>query len=201
LISQSIVGADEGVVELPDDREHLLLLVGVLEPRGEDQPARLEGLEADERVDVQAGERVRVAFGDLLDVDAALRREHEERLLLAAVERDREVVLAFDVGGLLDPDAVNDVPADVHAEDVAGAGLGVVRALGELDPAGLPAAAGEHLRLHDDLAAELLRGRARLLRSGREPPLGDGDSEARKELLPLILVEIHPGAASLATPL
>ena len=93
------------------------------------------------------------------------------------------------------------MPADVHAEDVTGASLGVVRALGELDPAGLPAAAGQHLRLHDDLAVELARGRARLLRSGREPSLGHGDSEARKELLSLILVEIHPGAASLATPL
>ena len=32
------------------------------------------------------------------------RREHEERLLRAAVERDREVVLLRDVGGLLDPE-------------------------------------------------------------------------------------------------
>ena len=94
-------------------------------------------------------------LGDLFDVDTAFRREHEERLLLAAVERDREVVLALDVGGLLDPDTANDVPLNVHAEDVSGAGLGVVRALGELDSAGLSAATGEHLRLHDDLAAEL----------------------------------------------
>jgi hypothetical protein len=200
-LAEHRVGPHEGVVELPDDRQHLLLLVWILEPGGEDEPARLEGLKAGERVDVEAGERVGVGLGDLLDVDAALRREHEERLLLAAIEGDREVVLALDVGGLLDPDAPNDVPANVHTEDVAGAGLGVVRPLGELDPAGLSAAPGQHLRLHDDLAVELLGGCARLLRSGGEAPFGHGNSEAREELLSLKFVEIHPGAASLATPL
>ena len=74
------------------------------------------------------------------------------------------------------------------------ASSGAVR---ELDPAGLAAAAGQHLRLHDDLAAELLRGRARLLGRRGEPPLGDRDPEAREELLALILVEIHTGGASL----
>src|SRR5438034_6297645 len=92
-------------------------------------------------VDVQAGEGLGLRRRDLLDIDASLGREHEQRLLLAAVERDREVVLARDIRRLLDPDLVDDVPADVHAEDVVRAPLGFRRRLRELDPAGFSATA------------------------------------------------------------
>ena len=71
---------------------------------------------------------------------------------------------------------------------------GLVGRVGELDPAGLAAAAGQHLRLDDDLPADLLGRRARLLGARREPPLGDGDPEALEELLALVLVEIHRAA-------
>src|SRR4029078_3100412 len=114
--------------------------------RGEARPARREGLEAGERVDVQAREGIGVGLGNLFDVDAALRREHEERLLLTALARDREVVLTLDLGGLLDPDAPYDVPADVHPENVARAILGVVRGVGELAAPGLAAAASKDSR-------------------------------------------------------
>ena len=159
------VGLDEAAVELPDDRGDLLLLGRIVDAGAVDEPPRQPGLEALERVDVQPHERVRVLLGDLLDLDAALRREHEERLLRAAVERDREVVLLRDVRGLLDPDLLDDVAADVEAEDVARLLLGVGGVVGELDAAGLAAAARQHLRLDDDLAAELLRG-------ARAPPPG-----------------------------
>ena len=185
------VALDEAAVELPDDVGDLLLLGRVLDAGAVDEPPRDPGLEALERVDVQAHERVGVVRGDLLDLDAALRREHEERLLRATVERDREVVLLRDVGGLLDPDLLDDVAADVEPDDVPRLLLGVGGILGELDAAGLAAAARQHLSLDDDRAAELLGGRARLLRRRREPPLGDGDSELLEELLALILVEIH----------
>ena len=93
---------------------------------------------------------------------------------------------------LLDPELADDVAADVEAEDrrapSASASSGVV---GELDPAGLAAAAGQHLRLDDDRAAELLGGRARLVGRRREPALGDRDPEAAEELLALVLVEVH----------
>ena len=88
----------------------------------------------------------------------------------------------------------DDVTADVETEDLLRLPFGVVGAVGELDAAGFPPPARQHLRLDDDLAAELLRRRARLLRTGRGPPLGHGDPEAREELLSLILIEIHPGA-------
>ena len=63
--------------------------------------------------------------------------------------------------------------------------------VGELDAAGLAAAARQHLSLDDDRAAELLGRGARLLRRRREPPLGDGDPEPPEELLALVLVEVH----------
>ena len=98
-LGQHRVGLDEAAIELLDDRGDLLLLGRIVDAGAVDEPPRDPGLEALERIDVQAHERVGVVRGDLLDLDAALRREHEERLLRAAVERDREVVLLRDVGG------------------------------------------------------------------------------------------------------
>ncbi len=140
---------------------------------------------------MQAGERLRLRRCDLLDLDAALGREHEEGLLLGAVERDREVVLLRDLGCALDPQLAHDVPADVEAEDLSRLLLCVHGTVGELDAAGLAATTRQHLRLDDDLPAELDRGGARLLGRRREPSLGDGDSESAEELLSLVLVEIH----------
>ena len=138
-------------------------------------------------------QRVRVLLGDLLDLDTALRREHEEGLLRATVERDREVVLLRDVGGPLDPELADDVAANVEPEDVARLGLGVRGILGELDSACLAAAAGEHLRLDDDRAAERRRRGARLLGRDGEPAVGHRNPDPTEELLALVLVEIHGG--------
>jgi len=52
------------------------------------QPPALEILEPDQRVDVQARDRIRVLVGDLLDVHPALRREQQQRGLRRAVEDD-----------------------------------------------------------------------------------------------------------------
>ena len=95
----------------------------------EREPAGVEVLEAEQRVDVQAGDRVGVVVGDLLDVHPALGREHHERLLGRAVEDDRGVVLGGDVGGRLDPHLVDGEAADVHAEDRAGVLLGLAAVL------------------------------------------------------------------------
>ena len=80
---------------------------------------------------------------------------------------------------------------DVEPEDVARLRLGVRGIVGELDAAGLAAAAGQHLSLDDDGAAELLGRLARLLRRGCEPSVGDRDPDAPEELLALVLVEVH----------
>ena len=75
------------------------------------------------------------------------------------------------------------------ARSSASSGVG-----GELDPAGLAAAAGQHLRLDDDLAAELLGRLPRLGGRRRQPPVAEtGMPMAREELLALVLVEVHGG--------
>ena len=176
---------------MPDDVGDLLLLARILDAGAVDEAARDPGLEALERVDVQAHERVGIVRGDLFDLDAALRREHEQRLLGAAIEGDREVVLLRDLGRALDPDLLDDVAANVEADDLLRLLLRVRRIVGELHAAGLAAAAREHLSLDDDRAADLLRGLPGLLRRRRETPLGDGDPEPLEELLALVLVEVH----------
>ena len=192
-LAEHRVALDEAAVELADDVEQLLLFVRVVDPGPVDQAARLVGLVALERVDVETRKRVRVLLGDLLDLDPALGRKHEQRLLRAAVEGDREVVLLVDLRGLLDPELAHDVAVDVEAENLLGLALGIVGVVRELHSARLAAPAGQHLRLDDDLAAELLGGGPRLGRGRREPAFGDGDSEAPEQLLALVLVEIHGG--------
>ncbi len=108
----------------------------------------------------------------------------------------RQVVLLRDVGRLLDPQAADDVATDVEPENVPRVGLGLLGRLGELDPPGLPAAARENLGLDDHRATEL-RGGVRGFRRRRGGlSFGDGDAEVAKQLLPLVLVEIHAGRES-----
>src|SRR5262249_52230303 len=127
------------------------------------------------------------------DLDAAFGRVDEEGFLLATVERYREVVLLVDLRRALDPDLRDDVTSNVEPDYLRRLVLGVVRILGELDAAGLAASARQHLRLHDDTSAELLRRRARLGSGCREPTVRDRDPEAPTELLSLVLVEVHAG--------
>jgi hypothetical protein len=150
--------------------------------------------EPGERVDVPAHELPGALACDLLDLDAALHAEHHERGLRGAVEQHGGVVLGRDLRGVLDPERVHDVAADVHAEDRARvlADLGLVG--GELDPAGLAAPADQHLRLDDDGVADLARGRERRLDGARRPAGRDREAVAREELLALVLEQIHDGA-------
>jgi flavin-binding protein dodecin len=88
------------------------------------------------------------------------------------------------------------VATDVEPENVPRVGLSLLGRVGQLDPPGLPAAARENLGLDDHRATEL-RGGVRGFR-GRRGGLsfGDGDAEVAKQLLPLVLVEIHAGRES-----
>ena len=99
-------------------------------------------------------DRVRVLLRDLLDLHTALRREHAEVELGGAVERERRVVLLGDVARLLDPDDLDGVALDVHAEDRLGMGTRLGGVGCELDAAGLAAAAHLHLRFDHDRVAE-----------------------------------------------
>ena len=51
-LAEHRVASDEAFVELPDDVEHLLLFVGIVDPRTVDQAPRLVGVVALERIDV-----------------------------------------------------------------------------------------------------------------------------------------------------
>ena len=126
-LAEHRVRGDEAVGRASRSPSTLGLLARVVDPRLIDEAPPLERLVAHERVDVEPRDRAGVAGRDLLDLDAALRREHEERLLLAAVEGDREVVLLRDLRRVLDPELADDVAADVEAEDLARLLLGVLR--------------------------------------------------------------------------
>ncbi len=83
------------------------------------------------------------------------------------------------------------MPANLEPEDLGRPLGGLGRRGGEPHPTRLAAAAGQHLRLHDDRPAELLGRAPRLVGRRHEPPCRDRDSVAREQLLALVLVEIH----------
>ena len=60
---------------------------------------------------------------------------------------------------MLNPQAVHDVPLDVHAEDVAGVEADLIGVVGQLDAARLSTTTNFDLRLDDHgVASELRRG-------------------------------------------
>ena len=106
---------------------------------------------------------------DFLDLDAALDRAHRQEGAVGPVEQERQVVLLRDVDVLGDQDRVHGVALDVHAEDLLGLGLGLVRVVGELHAARLAAAADLHLGLDHHAR---LAGRDELAPRSRGPPPG-----------------------------
>ena len=88
------------------------------------------------------------------------------------------------------------VSVDLQAEDVAGVALGLVGRVGELDAAGLHPAAGEHLRLDDDGAADALGDVAGLTRILGEAVVGDGDSGPLDDLAGFVFEEPHGGGGA-----
>ena len=181
---------DVGLVELREHRADRADHVG-RDAGLEGEPAAVEVLEAEQRVDVQRAHRLGVGLGDRLDVHPAHLREHRHRLLGGAVEDEGGVVLLVDVAGGLDVELVDGVALDVHAEDRGRVLLDLAAILGQLDAAGLAAAADQHLRLDDDGIAELVGGGERLVDGLRGLPVGNGNAVLGEELLALVLEEVH----------
>ena len=138
-----------------------------------------------------------VLGGDRLDVHPAFRGDHRQQLLLTAVEDHRGVVLLGDVRAALDPDPVDLEGAlamgadDVHADDRVRMSARLLGVLGDLDAAGLAAAADQHLRLDRAGVANPLRGRHRLLDGLGDLATRHGDPVLGEQLLALILEKIH----------
>ena len=107
------------------------------------------------RVDGDLGDGLGVLVGGHLDLDAALDGGDAEVVAVGPVDEEGEVVLLGDVGRRGDQHPVDGVALDVHAEDLAGLGDRVLRVLGQLDAAGLAAAADLDLRLDDHPASPL----------------------------------------------
>jgi hypothetical protein len=146
---------------------------------------------------VALDQRLGVLGGDGLDVHAALGGDHRQQLLLAAVEDHRGVVLGGDVRAALDPDLIDaEGPLtmradDVHAEDRVGVGARLLGVLGDLDPAGLAAAADQHLGLDRAGVADPLRRGDRVVDRRGDLAARHGDAVLGEKLLALILEEVH----------
>ena len=189
-LDQRRVGLHVDVVEALRDVGHGVALFGRYAGL-EAERARLVGKEAEHRVGPAARDLLGRARGDLLDVHTADRREHHHRAPLVAVERDAEVELLRDVRGALDVDLADPEPLDLHVQDRARVRTGLGRGVGDLDAAGLAAAASVNLRLHHDGAAERARRSLGLLGRGRDATFGDADAGTGEQLLRLIFVELH----------
>jgi len=154
-------------------------------------------LEADERVERHAKDRVRVRLRGLLDLDAALRAgDHRDRPG-RAVEDESEVILLRDVRRRGDEHGLHRDALDVEADDLARPLLRLVRRGGELHAAGLAAAAHQDLGLHDHRAADALRRGASILGRRCRDARPDRDAMAGKDLLRSVLLELHAGASPL----
>ena len=98
------------------------------EAHRERELARLVVEQPEERVGVTPDDRLGVVDGDLLDLDATLRRAHQQDRARGAIEDGRHVELAGDVGGLRDQHLAHGDALDVHAEDGRSDRLGLVGA-------------------------------------------------------------------------
>ncbi len=185
----------EDLPEALDDGGDLVGQGPGLKAGGLNDPVGDLGGDALERVDADAGQGLGALGREGLDVHAALARAHRQVLALGAVQEDGEVVLGVEVDAVGDEDGAHRVALDVHAQDVAGAGFGLLNGAGELDAAGLAAAAGLDLGLDDHQLAtrveEGLRGAARLLGGRGHGAVEHGDAVLAKQVPGLVLVEIH----------
>ncbi|MFB0493472.1 hypothetical protein ABIE45_006058 [Methylobacterium sp. OAE515] len=159
----------------------------------------LELLQADRRLDHHLDQRVRLLGGDLLDIHAAALTGDDPDALGLPVQHVAEIELALERVGGLDVDALHRlalgaglVGDEALAEEVLGGVADLVVGPAQLDAAGLAAGAGVDLRLDGPERAAELGGRVdRLVRTERDGPFRDGHAEARKQLLGLILVDVH----------
>jgi len=181
---------------------------GTLRGLGRDAPGRddllcLVGIHAGQRRYRDPRHGLGGGVRDLLDLHAALHRADGQERPVGPVEQERQVVLVRDVDRLGDQHRVHGVALDVHAEDLAGLGVGLVRAVRQLHAAGLPSSAGLHLRLHHHqrvaLAGEFGGDVPCFLGGARDLARLHGHAVLGEQVLRLILKQVH--SQSLLFPL
>ena len=126
--------------------------------------------------------------GDLFDFDAPLAACHDRHLARTAIEDGAQVDFRTDVGGLVHQDFLHGQPFNVHAEDLCGHFLGLIRRAGQFDSAGFAATADQHLALDDDRLANLFSDGTCFGRCGSDFPVGDGHSIFGEDAFRLVFV-------------
>ena len=132
-----------------------------------------------------------VVGGHLFDVDAALAGSHHHHAAPRSVEDHAQVDLLADVRGRVDQHLLDGQALDVHAEDASGDLFRLGRRLGQLDAAGLAAAADQHLRLDDDRAADALGDCPRLGRGRCHVARGTGTAVLPEDAFCLELLQFQ----------
>ena len=134
-----------------------------------------------------------------LDVHAAFAGSNEGHLLRLTVGHDGEVILFLDVRAVFNIEAphllafgAGLVGLELHAQNLAGQLLDLVKRFGNLDAAALAAATRVDLGLHNPYrAAELLRRFDRFLHCKRRDATRHRHTELTQDLLALVFVDLH----------
>ena len=158
------------------------------------------GQQAISRVHRDAMDFLRRLGRDFFDVDAAGGTDNQHRPLRRPIHDDPDVALGGDLRRRRDEDLLYREALDRHPEDGGRRRLGGVRPVRQFDAARFPAAAGVHLRLHDDLAAEALGDPARLGRRRRDVARRHEDAVLSQDVPRLILVQIHACSFAIVVP-
>ena len=145
-----LIGLVERHHELHRRRDELRL-----QPQLEGDLARLEGLEADRRIDVLLDDRLRVLGRNLFDLHPAGLRGHEDRTRDRAVQQNAQIQFAGNRQRLFDQQPphllalrTGLVGHQLHPENLFRQFAGLRVALGQLHAAAHPAASRVNLRLH-----------------------------------------------------
>src|SRR5439155_6075976 len=140
-------------VALPEQFEQLPNDIACAFPRaGGERPGELPdmvGAEAEERIDLDATDRLRSLAGEGLDVHAPFCGHHREVSARAPIQHDGCVELLRDREQLLREDAVDHVPHEAAADHPLGCCCGGLRRSAELHATTLAATADLHLDLDD----------------------------------------------------
>src|SRR5690606_9192295 len=130
-------------------------------------------------------------FCDFLDVHAAFGGEDDDVGLAVAVGGDAEVELLLDGGGFFHEHLLDFEAFQVHAQNLPGLFVGAVRAVGQLDAAGLAPAADGHLGFDHHAPADFSGDVPDFLGRGGQPAARHGNARRGEDGFGLTFNEIQ----------